>query len=181
MKKIIFTASILFLTVAINSCKTQDKVKTENATEISAIDNVKSDLKSNEIAGKLAKSDILTKTDSELVNKYWKLVEIHGKPVVFENKNIKEPHMIFREEDNVVAGFLGCNGFSGTFELKQGNRISFSNMISTLKMCIGEGMDIEKEFNEVLKIADSYYINGNVLTLNRARMSPLAKFEVVYM
>jgi heat shock protein HslJ len=139
------------------------------------------DLKGNVITGELAQNYVLVKTDKELINKYWKLVEIMGKPVVFENKSNKEPHITFKEEGNTVSGFFGCNGFSGTFQLKQGNRISFSGVISTLKMCIGESMEVEKQFNQVLQTADSYYITDNVLTLNRARMAPLAKFEAVYM
>jgi len=140
------------------------------------------DLEGNVITGALAQNYVLVKTNKELVNKYWKLVEIYGKPVVMKDKNVKEPNITFREEDNRVSGHLGCNSFTGTFQLKQGNRIVFSNIVSTLRMCLGgESMEIEKQMGEVLRTADSYSISGNTLILNRARMSPLAKFEVVYM
>ena len=139
------------------------------------------DLNGNVITGDLAQNYVLEKTNKALVNKYWKLVEIMGKPVVLENKDTKEPHMIFKEEDNMVSGYLGCNTFWGTFQLKHGNRISFSNLVSTMRMLLGASMEIEDKFSEVLKTADSYYITDNVLTLTRARMAPLAKFEAVYM
>ncbi|MDR3226342.1 MAG: META domain-containing protein [Prevotellaceae bacterium] len=140
------------------------------------------DLEGNVITGALAQNYVLAKTNQELINKYWKLVEIHGNPVVMKSETTKAPHIIFKEEDNRVSGHLGCNSFAGTFQLKQGNRIVFSNLVSTKRMCLdGESMEIEKQMSEVLNTADSYSISGNTLILNRARMSPLAKFEAVYM
>jgi len=42
-------------------------------------------------------------------------------------------------------------------------------------------MDIEKAFLDVLSAVDNYSLNGGHLTLNRARMAPLARFEAVYL
>jgi len=50
----------------------------------------------------------------------------------------------------------------------------------TRKFC-STGMDVERAFGEVLEQADSYSVNADNLTLNRARMAPLARFEAVYL
>jgi heat shock protein HslJ len=38
-------------------------------------------------------------------------------------------------------------------------------------------MDLENRFLQVINIADNYNLNGNTLTLNKARMAPLARFK----
>jgi hypothetical protein len=42
-------------------------------------------------------------------------------------------------------------------------------------------MDVEEAFHEVLRAVDNYSLDGKRLTLNRARMAPLARFEAVYL
>ncbi|GHT38731.1 hypothetical protein FACS189437_00240 [Bacteroidia bacterium] len=113
-----------------------------------------------------------------LTNRYWKLVELMGEPVVYPEGAANEAYISFKE-DGSVHGNLGCNTFNGIYTLQDGSRIRFSQMVNTLKMCVD--MDVETKLSEVLKRADNYNLNGNRLILNRARMAPLAVFEVVYM
>ena len=42
-------------------------------------------------------------------------------------------------------------------------------------------MSVEAEINKVLETVDNYSLNkeGNILSLNKARMAPLAKFQAV--
>ncbi|GHV55666.1 hypothetical protein FACS1894182_00420 [Bacteroidia bacterium] len=108
-----------------------------------------------------------------LTNKYWKLVEIMGRPVT-----ASEAHIQFKT-DGTVNGSLGCNTFRGSYTTPQETRIQFSQLVTTLKMCID--MSVEDDLKQVLEKADSYSLSGNQLILNRARMAPLARFEVVYM
>jgi heat shock protein HslJ len=121
------------------------------------------------------------KPDSDITDKYWKLVEIEGQPVVVEEWMREEPHIILRKENNRVTGTSGCNGFNGTYEIKEGSRISFSQMAATMMACIN--MDVEQKMLRVFEMADNYTVSadGKYLSLNRARMAPLARFEVVYM
>ena len=42
-------------------------------------------------------------------------------------------------------------------------------------------MEVEQAFYEALGTADNYSIAGDHLTLNRARMAPLARLEAVYL
>ena len=117
-----------------------------------------------------------------ITEKYWKLVEINGKPVVLDESTSREPHIILKETDNRVNGNGGCNTLFGTYEIdRAANRIRFSQMGSTMMACIN--MEIENELKKVLEMVDNYSLSadGKYLSLNRARMAPLAKFEVVYL
>jgi heat shock protein HslJ len=119
--------------------------------------------------------------DETICNKYWKLVELNGKPVQYKNGVSSEAHISFKA-NGAVYGSFSCNNFAGSYKVTKGaaNRIRISGLASTQKMCMD--MTIEDEFAKVLNVADSYSVNdGKELILNRARMSPLAKFEVVYM
>ncbi|MDL2222629.1 copper resistance protein NlpE N-terminal domain-containing protein [Bacteroidales bacterium OttesenSCG-928-M11] len=133
------------------------------------------DQQGKEITGELADRYILTKLDDAILNKYWKLVELMGNPVNTP-EGAKEPFMTLKT-DGRVHGNFGCNTFNGSYALRIGNRISFSQMASTMMMCLN--METESKFSEVLSIADNYSIDGDNLTLNRARMAPLARFVAV--
>jgi Heat shock protein len=114
--------------------------------------------------------------ENPIAEKHWKLVELRGAPV--ENKSGKEAFIVFSAEDMRVHGNYGCNNFTGSYKLEEGNRISFSQMAGTMMMCMD--MEVEQAFSEVLRMADNYYVDGNHLVLNRARMAPLARFVAVY-
>ncbi|MDR0543062.1 MAG: META domain-containing protein [Dysgonamonadaceae bacterium] len=107
-----------------------------------------------------------------LTDKYWKLVEIMGRPVTSS-----EAHIQFKT-NGTVNGSLGCNTFNGNYTRPQDLRIRFSNLTNTLKMCVD--ISIENDLKQVLQQTDSYYLNGDQLILNRARMAPLARFEAIY-
>ncbi|MPT48314.1 MAG: META domain-containing protein [Sphingobium sp.] len=134
------------------------------------------------ITGALASRYVLKKVDeavtSPITEKYWKLVELRGQPVA---KLDREPHLILKAGDNRVTGFGGCNNFMGSYTLDEKmQRIRFSKIASTMMAC-SKGMDVEQQFHEVLELADNYSINGDHMTLNKARIAPLARFEAVYL
>jgi len=126
----------------------------------------------------LAAKYILSKQQYAILEKYWKLIELNGKPVKTDSAN-KEPHIIFKNEGNRFIGNGGCNNFSGTFQLRGMNGISMSQALATLMAC--PASDIESQFFRVLAMADNYYVVGDTLVLNKARMTPLARFKTVYM
>ena len=159
MKKIVFICGISVLMIGMGSCKTVQKNTTVNDSSSIAI-------------GGNSESVL----DDNLVEKYWKLTELFGEPVnTSESGN--EAYIIFKKEDNRITGKGGCNTFNGSFSLQSGNRISFSNTISTMMMCAG--METEMKMYQVLEMADNYFVDGDKLVLNKARMAPLARFEVV--
>ena len=134
-------------------------------------------LDGSRITGSLAGHYVLTKL-AGVTEKYWKLVELNGQPVPALRR---EPHLILKVEDGRVNGFGGCNGFTGTYELDEAtSRIRFGEIASTMMAC-PSGMEVETAFHEVLRRVDNYSFDGDSLTLNRARMAPLARFEAVYL
>jgi len=79
-----------------------------------------------------------------------------------------------------VSGFGGCNSFGGSYTLDEATlRIRFERMASTLRACVA-GMDTEQALHDVLQTTDNYSLAGDQLSLNRARMAPLARFEATF-
>lgn len=114
--------------------------------------------------------------DAPLFESYWKLIELMGNPIQSQPA-MREIHMILKEENSRVQGFSGCNNFLGSYELKEANRLSFSQMMSTKMACLND-METETQFLDVLQQTDIYYLHGDTLQLIRAKMAPLAKFLV---
>jgi len=112
-----------------------------------------------------------------ITGKYWKLIELYGKPVVWEESFKREPFFILKNEGNRVNGHGGCNTFFGTFEINPAaNRIKFSQMANSLMLCLN--MEIEDGLKKALMTTDNYTMSsdGKYLSLNKARMA-LARFE----
>ena len=47
----------------------------------------------------------------------------------------------------------------------------------TMMACPDDSM--EKEFAEAIELADNYNFDGKTLKLNKARMAPIAEFEII--
>lgn len=141
----------------------------------------KLDLKGKKIKGDLAQHYVLFKagTDTVITEKYWKLIELYGKPFRVDSVMNREPYFILHLTDNKVTGNGGCNQFHGEYELKIGSGIRFSRLASTLMAC--PKLDDERKYLNALETADSYTLRRDTLTLNKARMAPLARFVAVYM
>lgn len=129
------------------------------------------------ITGNLADHYVLAKLGEGPAERYWKLVELNGQPVPAMKR---QPYFILRSDGARVTGFGGCNNFTGSYTLDTAaSRINFGAIAMT-RMACPSGMDVEKTFGDVLGVADNYSLNGDTLTLNRARMAPLARFEAAY-
>lgn len=111
-----------------------------------------------------------------LVGIKWQLTELRGVAVIKKQTN-KESSFLQLSEEGRFSAFAGCNRLIGGYDVKDGFRIQFKGMASTRMAC--PDMKTEQIFGEVLKIVDNYSIKGNRLTLNKARMAPLAVFEAV--
>lgn len=115
--------------------------------------------------------------DMGITEKYWKLVELNGQKIPAPEAGGKEAHFTLSSSEKKVHGNNGCNGFNGSYELMEGNRIQFSKMATTMMACMNVPYD--NEYLKVFEMADNYTIQGNTLSLNKARMAPLARFEAV--
>ena len=111
-----------------------------------------------------------------IMEKYWKLIEVYGKPVKVDSTFFKEAYVLFKAKDKQVVGNGGCNGFGAAYELKDGNGIAITNLISTQMAC--PALEIENEFTKALLAADNYNIVGDTLILNKAKMAPLARMVI---
>ncbi len=117
-----------------------------------------------------------TGSNDDITGKTWKLTEINGQPIQLKNPGAN-PYFKLNTADMRYTGNGGCNGVSGTFELKPGAmRIKFNQGMSTMIAC--DDLETEKAFVNALLTADNYSVNGNTLTLNKAKMAPLAKFTL---
>jgi heat shock protein HslJ len=116
--------------------------------------------------------------DASLRETYWKLTELMGQPVPAPRPDTREVHLTLKN-GNRLQGFAGCNNIMGSFEVKNEFSITFSGVVSTLMAC--PDMTTEDSLKKVLEQVDNYTIRGNSLSLSKARMAPLARFEAVYL
>lgn len=140
------------------------------------------DINGKKIEGDLAPLYILKKGNStenspnmnSLKNTKWKLVKLNGKEV---NQETKREIGISFDSENRFSAYAGCNGMGGDYEWNPEKlSLQFSKVIATMMVC--EDMTMEKEFGIMLSKVDNYNLNETSLKLNKARMAPLAEFEL---
>jgi heat shock protein HslJ len=151
------------ITLKTESSSQQYKVGENQLTQL--------DMQGNVITGELADKYklIKNKADATLEDKKWVLIELTGQPVENSRGFIQ-----FSSETGRFSGNNTCNNFFGEYELMDGNRIKFGNAGSTMMAC--PDMELQNKFMKVLETADNYSVADTVLSLNKARMAPLAKF-----
>lgn len=100
---------------------------------------------------------------ADLVNTYWKLVEIGGTPVVVAD-NRHEAHLILQRDDHRLVGSTGCNRLVGSYEVAA-DRLTFSPAATTMMLCTDDLMRQERAVTEALAATTAYRIVGQVLEL----------------
>jgi heat shock protein HslJ len=153
MKKVMFSISISTLIAIIISCSVPKNITSNNADNASDSDY-----------------------NYPLIETYWKLIELNGQPIT-PTENRKEAFIILKKEENKVNGHSSCNNFRGTYALTNETQLSFSKMASTMMAC--PDMNTEKTFLDALQRVDNFAIKGKILSLSKAKMAPIAKFEAV--
>lgn len=113
---------------------------------------------------------------TSLLDTHWRLLSLMGRSVADSGKT-KEIYVLLKSSDHRVEGNGGCNAFAGTFSMKNKFSLAFGQMISTKMWC--EGIETETEFFSVLSQVDNFTIRADTLSLNKARMAPLARFVAV--
>ncbi|WP_082333668.1 META domain-containing protein [Mangrovimonas sp. TPBH4] len=112
-------------------------------------------------------------TPISLTDTPWRLVELQGQKIT---DMTPQPYLYLDSKTNRAGGNSGCNGFGGSYTLENDYKIKLSGLISTMKAC--PDMSTEKAFLKVLESVDNYTIVNGVLSLNKAKMATMAKFEV---
>jgi heat shock protein HslJ len=107
-----------------------------------------------------------------LIGTHWKATEIAGKAAPTQDAK-REAHLVF-EAGGRFSGSDGCNGISGTYELK-GDTVKFGTGISTQKACIDIG-NFDAAFRGAWKGAARLTITADRLELFDAAAKRLAIF-----
>lgn len=136
------------------------------------------DTEGNEIEGEMTELYRLEKAygDPEIEDIHWELVKMDGGEIEYGEEDTPA-YFILTSSEGRVAGNLGCNNFFGTYELEHGMRIQFSPLGATMMACAD--MSSEDRLSEIFQTVDNYTVHDSVLSLNKARMSPLAVFKPV--
>jgi heat shock protein HslJ len=107
----------------------------------------------------------------ELVDDTWVFMRIYGNDIAgTEGREL--PQLTF-SEDGTFSGHTGCNPINGSYTLEDGLRIKFDRVASGLALC--EDVTYEADLLEVINETDNYTLNDGVLSLNKARMAPMAQ------
>lgn len=102
----------------------------------------------------------------------WQLIELLGDTISEDTTTF-----VHFSAEGKVYGYAGCNQFSGSWVLEQ-QRLRLGDMISTMRACPEPQMQLEQVFLAQLAMADNYTLAEQTLSLNKARMAPLARFTV---
>lgn len=117
---------------------------------------------------------------TELLDTYWRAVEIDGAPVRL-HPGTREPHIVLRKEDRRLSGYAGCNNLAGGYELA-GDRLRFGRLAVTRRACIGDGAnELEAAFLRALEAAAAWTITGEALELRDAGGKTRLKLEARYL
>jgi len=150
---VILWICIIALGLEMNACKSKKTTKSETGSSVS-----------------------VTATSENLVEKKWKLIEINGVALsTMTPQPAVEAFIFFQADGDRVNGSSGCNNFAGSYKLDSGNRLHFSGVASTRKMCLD--MTIEDQMNKMFQAVDSYTLQNGTLSLKQGKTT-LAKFAL---
>lgn len=125
------------------------------------------------IEGSLANHYVLNKTGNpEAEDIRWEITELYGKPI---NGNPENYYLIFNSEKGNLNAKANCNTLTMPYVIGNRYKLTVGDGISTLMAC--PDSDVEAQLLKALKEADNISVGNGVLTLNKARMTPLAKFK----
>lgn len=126
----------------------------------------------NPVKGELAQFYALSKNGNpEVEDIKWHLVELNGKKV---EGDAETHYLIFNSKERRAVTKVGCNVMNYQYRITYMFRLELSKGLSTLMACPDS---IEDEYRQVLEMLDNLSVSENRLTLNKARMAPLAVFE----
>lgn len=132
------------------------------------------DLKGKEITGQLAQNYVLIKNGNLAAeDKRWKLIELFGKPI---SGDAQTHYIIFHSKDGRLEAKANCNVILNNYKIKNQYQLKITSGISTLMACPD---NLEQELLKALAQADNLSISETNLSLNKARMAPLARFKLV--
>ena len=132
------------------------------------------DMEGKEVTGDMANLYVMKKEGNlNVEDKKWQLVELNGKKI----EGSPETHyIIFHSKDGRLESKANCNVLSNDYKIKNQLQLKIKPGITTMMACED---NLEQEFSKILLEADNFYTDGETLSLNKARMAPIAKFVLV--
>lgn len=120
----------------------------------------------------LLKPQVAKNGNAEVEDKRWKLVELYGKPVT---ESAETHYIIFHSKEGKLEAKAGCNGLMNSYTISNQYQIKINPGISTKMACPDS---LENELIKAMSEADNLSVSETNLSLNKARMAPLARFEL---
>lgn len=115
--------------------------------------------------------------DSQIQEKYWKLISLNGEKVVMAKNQEREVYFILKN-DKTLKGFSGCNNFGGNYSISKNNKVKFLNISSTEMACPDLKINEQKVLNLFTNEKD-YSIEKDTLKMYQSE-KVVATFEAVY-
>jgi len=121
------------------------------------------------------------RTDAQLTNTYWRIVELGGTPVSTVDGR-KEPRLLLREADGAssMSATVGCNTFTGSYEV-DGDRFHFGPAAGTRMACPPPLDAHERALTDLLERTRSWRVYANTLELYGENRTPLALLQAVHL
>ncbi|MDT8347345.1 MAG: copper resistance protein NlpE N-terminal domain-containing protein [Flavobacteriaceae bacterium] len=139
----------------------------------------KLDNEGNRITGDIAENYLLKRPEpATLRGTYWRLFELNGKPYTTDSGKV-EIYLELADTINRVSGSAGCNRIMGSFVSENELELKFEKVATTLMAC--PDMETESQFLKMLESVDNYSLKNDTLSLNKARIAPLARFKAEFL
>jgi heat shock protein HslJ len=105
---------------------------------------------------------------------HWTAIELVGKPT--PNQDPKQGAYLQFDASARISGFDGCNRLAGSYQLKGGDSLTFSQMVSTQMACL-KSPGIEDAFRDALAKTSRFTLAGDRLELLDAAGTRLGAFR----
>jgi heat shock protein HslJ/uncharacterized lipoprotein NlpE involved in copper resistance len=117
---------------------------------------------------------------AELLETYWRPVEIGGRPVAL-HPGTREPHLVLASDGGRLRGYAGCNNLAGGYAVN-GGALHFTRIAVTRRACLGDGANaLENAFLQAVEATAAWKITGESLELRDAGGKLLMLLEARYL
>ena len=115
--------------------------------------------------------------DEPLQERYWRAVEIDGKPLAL-SPGASEPHVVLGQQQR-AHGSDGCNRFNGSWRTDKGLR--FGQLASTMMACPPPIDAQARSFTQALSATADYRVRGKQMELLDADGKVRLRLEATFL
>ena len=115
--------------------------------------------------------------DEPLQERYWRALEIDGKPIA-RPPGANEPHVVLGQQQR-AHGSDGCNRFNGSWQTDKGLR--FGQLASTMMACPPPIDAQARSFTQALSATADYRIRGKQMELLDADGKVRLRLEATFL